>query len=192
MPDVGQPLPTRPLTEIIRQAPFTFHIPSRLPRDLVYVNGYVEQDSGDHGKDEKERSGATISLVFMPKQISEREHPNPMEIPTLLFIIQRGEHSTQPILDSSAVEAAQIGSQPALYAKGSWTAGSKEGSKEGNKGRGDATNDSFDGAAWDKSIDANWLIWHEGPLTYWFVAEGLKLDKNELIQLAESLEETKP
>lgn len=174
IPQVEQPLPPRSLSEIVAQTPFTFRFPTELPQNLIYANGFV--DRGEEGE--------TVSLVFLQQPVVASGQPIPVDTPTLFLIIQRGKQSTQPMLDSSVAEPVQINRQPALYAKGGW--------KEVQPDRNSLEKSLLNGVVWEEEIDANWLTWQADDLTYWLQADGLKLDKAAMIDIAESFEEAKP
>lgn len=172
-PFAGTLLPRRSLGEIIQQAPFSVQLPSKLPGDLVYANGYVD----------KEGDKVTVSFVFLPKALAEGNAPVPVDAPTLLLVILNHVQATQPMIDANFTESLSIGQRPALYAHGNW--------KEAQSNPSNSTNHLLHGVTWDSAADTNWLVWQAGELTYWLQADGLHFDKAAMIQIVESFEEVK-
>lgn len=162
------PRPSRTLDEIRREFPYKLIIPTWLPDDLA-----LSHASLSHSISEEDPAGSPCArLVY-------RTADAPIDDPHYLsFQVSPGECGGPFLLPATKELAVEVNGQPGSFIKGGWR----------SDGKGDPET-TYGNLQWDDSFGDTYLAWNQEGLNYFIVAFELDLTQEEMIQIAESIQE---
>lgn len=151
---------TAEITELaVHRVPIPTHFQ---PGNLVFTGGWVEDDPKSLDME--------VTLVFHPAgEVITPASP-------YLLISASTDTDVMPVLPQEEAQSVRVNGLSGLYWQGRW-----QGDPVGDSG------EQINNIRWDKEADAGWLSWHEHNLNILIVADGLELEQDALIQMAEKL-----
>lgn len=138
-------------------------VPSTLPPGVAFTGGWVDEQFAQNRFE--------VTQVYHP--VDRTVTP---ETPYLL-ISASTDSDVVPMLPREEAQWVQINGQEALYVRGRW---------QGNVVSSPDV-DSLENIQWNAAADAGWLSWTHEELNILMVADGLQLEQEAMIEIAESL-----
>jgi hypothetical protein len=161
------PRPSMSLEEIRRQFPYKLMVPTWLPGDLALAHASLSRSTSPTNP----AGSPCVRLVY-------RTVDAPIDDPQYLsFQVSPDECGGPFLLPGAKEQAVTINDQPGSFVKGGWR----------SDGKGDPET-TYGSLQWDDLAGDTYLAWSQDNLNYFMAAFQLDLTKEEMIQVAESLQ----
>ena len=160
--------PSLSLVEIQEQLPFRLLVPTWLPEGLDFVDRTIST----YDPQSLEGSGVQVEISY--SRTENFISTNGM----LLFKVNDGPISAPPLLAASREQPVTVNGQSGYYVHGGWQ----------SDGTGDPQT-RYGDLLWDEEADDAYLTWTQDGVTYLLAAYNLGLGLDDLLQIAESIEE---
>jgi hypothetical protein len=162
------PPPSMTLDEIRQRFPYKLLVPNWLPEDLALSHAGLSRSTSA----EDPAGSPCVRLVYRTTDASI-DDPH-----YLSFQISPGECSGPFLLPATKEQLVDVNGQPGSFVKGGWR----------SDGKGDPET-TYRNLQWDDSYGDAYLAWKEGGLNYFIAAFELDLTREEMLQIAESIQE---
>lgn len=147
---------------LVEQAFRPVAVPSLLPAELTFTSGWIDEDAAINHIE------VTQIYHFAGQTVTPES--------SYLLISFGTDSSVITVLPREHAQWEQVDGQEALFVQGRW-----RGDVSGRNG------DSLENIGWDATADALWLSWSADDLNMLIVADGLGFERDEIVDMAESL-----